>query len=317
LRRRGFTLVEVIVATVITAFVIGSVSTCLAQIGRVKSTTKLRLDAFHRADVALNAIRRDIVSIVRTDDLFFTRLLLFDDMVGTPVGDADRDELLIFNTRLREIHPSDYTGEGIEYETQIRIEEDDYGPILWQRRDVVPDEFPLGGGVATPLVEGVVSLLIEVYDGEQWFQAWDSDEDGLPLAVRVTVSASGHRPGDDVYDAPIAVLRTVIPIDRVLQPKDHFEAELQAILAEQGVSTGDETAGLEELPPGVEINVQDLEEGNFSVDPNAPGNEGGGGPGGGRGGGRGGGGGGGGGNRRSLDQPGSSGSGGGGSGSQQ
>jgi hypothetical protein len=223
--------------------------------------------------------------------------------------------LLIFNTRLREIHPSDYTGEGIEYETQFRIEEDDYGPILWQRRDVVPDEFPLGGGVATPLVEGVVSLLIEVYDGEQWFQAWDSDLDGLPLAVRVTVSASGHRPGQDVYDAPIAILRTVIPIDRVLQPKDHFEAELEAILAEQGVSTGDEEA-LENLPPGVEINMQDLEGGSFSVDPNAP-EAGGGGSGGSGRGGRGGGSGGGSGNRRSLDQPGASGSGGGGSGNEQ
>ncbi len=41
--RRGFTLVEVIVASVITAFVMGSVSMSLAQLSRAKSTTKERL----------------------------------------------------------------------------------------------------------------------------------------------------------------------------------------------------------------------------------------------------------------------------------
>ena len=75
------------------------------------------------------------------------------------------------------------------------------------------------------LVEGIVGLSIEAYDGNEWYHEWDSDYDGLPLAVRLTVIASGHRSGDDIYDAPLAVLGTVIPIDRVLSPADLLELD--------------------------------------------------------------------------------------------
>ena len=42
--RKGFTLVEVLVAGVIAAFVLGSVATSLAQLGKAKSIGKERLD---------------------------------------------------------------------------------------------------------------------------------------------------------------------------------------------------------------------------------------------------------------------------------
>ena len=53
--RRGFTLVEVIVAGIIAALVIGSVSMSLGQLGQAKRTSKERFDMFMRADAALTA----------------------------------------------------------------------------------------------------------------------------------------------------------------------------------------------------------------------------------------------------------------------
>lgn len=218
--RRGFTLVELLVAGVMTAMVLGAVSLSLSQLGRAKNTSKLRYDAFMRADAALTSVRHEIASIIRSDDLFYTRFQLRDDSVRVRDETFDRDEVLVFNTRLKPLRNIDFNGEGFEYESQFRIAEDDYGPVLWSRHDPMPDEYPLGGGIATPEVEGVISLTIEAYDGTAWYQEWDSDDEGLPLAVRVTVIASGHRTKDDVYDAPRAVLRTVISIDRVFVPKD-------------------------------------------------------------------------------------------------
>jgi len=265
--RRAFTLVEVIVAGLVAALVLGSVSVSLGQIGRAKRISIRRCDAYLRADAALNQLRRDIASVMRADDLFFTRFLVTDNSLLTPLGDVDRDELLIFNTRLRPIHDLDnFSGEGIEYETQYRIAEDEYGPVLWQRRDAVPDKYPLGGGVATPLVEGLLGLQFEAYDGEQWFNEWDSDYDGLPHAVRITVTASGHRNEDDLYDdtTPIAILRTVVAIDRVIEPRDHAEYEEQLLreleaLEQQESGEGDGAPGdiLQNLPPGVEMPVLD------------------------------------------------------------
>ncbi len=242
---RGFTLVEVMVAGIITVFLLSSMSMSLSQLTKAKAGTTQRLAAHLRADAALESLRREIVSVIRSDDLFWSRLLIEDDAISSSVGRLDRDEILIFSTRFRPIHAVEFSGEGMEYESQFRIEDDEFGPVLWHRRDAVPDEYPRGGGTATPLVDGLISLGIEAYDGQQWYEQWDSDLDGLPMAIRVTVAASGHVLGDDAYDErlPIAILRTVIPIDRVLPPLDpNAENELpEEELGAEGAASGGAT----------------------------------------------------------------------------
>ncbi len=216
--RRGFTLVELMIAAVMTAFVLGAVSLSLSQLSRAKSGAREQLTAHLRADAALNLVRREIITVLRDQDLFWTRLLVTDHAISSPFGQMDRDEILAFNSQLRPIRDLDFIGDGAEFETHVRIEEDANGIVLWHRRDAVPDKYPRGGGIATPVIDGVVSLGMEAYDGDLWYPSWDSDFDGLPLAIRVTVVASGCRDGQDPYDATLAILRTVIPIDRVPPP---------------------------------------------------------------------------------------------------
>ena len=125
---RGFTLVELIVTGVIATMVVGSIGISLGQMGQARNKSKRHLNAILRADAALNEIRRSIVSVVRSDDLFYTRLLILDDSSE----EFDFDEIALFNTRLRPVRNTEsYTGEGIEYETQFRIEGDTYGTALW------------------------------------------------------------------------------------------------------------------------------------------------------------------------------------------
>jgi type II secretion system protein J len=223
-RRRGFTLVEVIIAAVVAAFVIGSLATSIGQLARARDTSKTRLDAHMRADAALSAIRSDVASVIRHHDLHWTRLYIRDGMYRFDVqNEFDRDEILVFATRLRAVNDLDFQGEGMQHEIQYRVEHDDYGAALWQRRDPVPDEFPLGGGIATPIVQGILGVRFEAYDGYEWRRRWDSDEFGLPYAVRITVVASGHRNSEDLLTAPRAVLRTVVAIDRVVPPMETIE----------------------------------------------------------------------------------------------
>jgi hypothetical protein len=221
--RRGFTLVELMVAGLCTAMLLGTLSLSLGQIGRAKISCKERLDAHLRADAALNAIRADLVSILRSDDLFDTRFLLIDGAIGTPLGELDRDEMIVFNTRLRPIRNTDFNGEGSEYETHYRISDDGGAPTLWQRRDPFPDEYPLAGGMANSLVENILALRVEAFDGEQWYDDWDSDYEGLPVGVRITVEASGARPEQSPYEAVTATLRTVVAIDRIMPPFDQVQ----------------------------------------------------------------------------------------------
>ncbi len=255
-RRTGFTLVEVLVAGVIIAFIIGSVSTTVGQLARTKNSSKHRLTAHLRADAALNALRADLVAAVRDTDLFYTHLQIVDDLRDTPAGIMDRDELLVFNTKLRSVRDLSFQGEGLEYESQYRIEDDEMGPVLWQRRDSVPDEYTLGGGQATPKVEGILGLSVQAYDGLDWHDEWDSDDDGLPLAVRITVTASGHSNDEDLATAPVAILRTVVSIDRVVPPRDWLlpspeeELELDDYLNELLANFGQQTPAVNDNENG-------------------------------------------------------------------
>ena len=231
--KRGFTIIELVVAIMITAIISGAVATSISQLGKARNISRIRMTASRRASDALENIRRDVQSTVRSDDLFDTRLRLAPEVARSPIGEVDRDQMLLFATRLRPIRSIEYSGEGNEYETQYRIEEDRDGPALWRRRDAVPDEFEYAGGIAEPIGDGVVALRFEAFDGEGWVQEWDSDVDGLPISIRATVTASGARPGEDAFlDArSLSVMRTEIPIDRVIKPK--LDAATLAAIAEE------------------------------------------------------------------------------------
>lgn len=204
--------------------------------------------------MALDAIRRDVASTLRSDDLLQTRLLILDQTQSSRIGDIDRDELLLFSSRLSPARVNKYQGEGGEYETQFRIVDDELGAALWQRRDPVPDHTPDGGGVIVPLVEGLVSLNVEAYDGEAWYPDWDSDIYGLPWAVRVTVSAVGQENGEDPYSdlRNLVMLRTTVSIDRIIPPRkessgedkiDQAMADAEEALANGGITPAEAAAG--------------------------------------------------------------------------
>jgi type II secretory pathway pseudopilin PulG len=315
-RRRSFTLVELIVAALIVSFVLGSVSLTLMQIGRARNSSRLRLQSLLRANAAIDAIRKDLASAIRSEDLFHCRFYLEDDVAYTPIGTLDRDDVLVYSNRLRPLRQLDYSGEGLEYETQYRVVDDDLGPVLLQRRDPVPDRWERGGGMVTPLGEGVIALKVEAYDGEWWWDEWDSDEYGLPWALRITLSAVGADVGEDPYAEPaiITTVRTIVAIDRVPVPPPPEEEEEELTVDTDGDGVPDATADGE---TGGEDGAGGGDDGSGGV-PGGSGGHGGGGHGGGSGGpGSGGGGGmpGGGGNNPGRKPPGGGpGSGGGGGG---
>ena len=223
----GFTLIELVVAGTIAAMVLMAVTFALAQLSKTRNIARERVEAFQRASMSIEALRRDIAAMIRTDDLFDTRFLLTTREASSRTGGHERSDLLMFNISLRPLHPIEYQGEGREYETQYRVEDDELGSALWRRRDMAPDERPDGGGLAEPIADGVVGFLVEASDGEGgWRTEWDSDVDGVPKLVRITVTATGIPVGSDsVSLTPDVDLRTVVAIDRLIAPKPDPEPE--------------------------------------------------------------------------------------------
>jgi type II secretory pathway component PulJ len=236
LNRRGFTIIELMIAGMMATIVLGGITVSLSQLGSAKAISRQRLEAFSRCDNALRTIRRDTITVLRRGDLFATRVFI-SDSTGRYDGDmVSRDELLIFNGNLRANKEIDFNGEGFEYETQFRIEDNDTGVALWKRRDPILDDNPTGGGIATPISEGIVAIELEAFDGTSWFRQWDSDESGIPVAIRITVTSSGMEEND--ISTTSVTLRTIVPLDRVRSPDDKLVL-LAQLLDEERVANGD------------------------------------------------------------------------------
>lgn len=234
--RRGFTLVELIIAGIIAVIVVGTLGTSLSQLARARASSKVRLNAHLRANTALEKIRRELQQVIRSDNLIDTRILLTGDSVNSPIGDLPRNDVLIYSTKLSPVRNKTYEGDGIEHEVQLRVTDDESGSALWMRSDSVPDDNEGGGGKAAPMMDGIIGLYIEASDGTDWYDSWDSDINGLPVALRVTVSSAGDAQGADFFadSRELMSLRTIVPIDRVPPPYEEPPAEDPASAAGGG-----------------------------------------------------------------------------------
>lgn len=221
---RGMTLVEVLVAVVLVAGIAGATTIALSQSLRARSASAALQEARSRADVAASRIARDVGNAIREGDLYYARVLVVDEEERR----QPRDEILVFAGSLDTARPRSAQPEGGMYEVQYRAAElpaevrraaaargaegTDTPLVLWRRVDPVPDEVPEGGGVAFPVVEGLESLSVEAWNGRSWYDAWDSDRDGYPHAIRITVTAR------DRTGRSAATARRIVALDRVPLP---------------------------------------------------------------------------------------------------
>lgn len=222
-RSAGFTLVELVVAFMIIAGLTSAVTIAISQTLKARTASDARQSARIRADAAVSRIALDVHDAVREGDLYHARILITD---GALAG-APRDELLLFSRSMRVVRPNASLAEGAEFEVQYRLGGGPGDPLgargkpatshtvgqpLWRRVDPIPDKVPDGGGVASPIVQGITGISIEAFDSESWRTSWDSDRDGYPHALRIVASATS----DDGRSTQVA--RRVIALDRVPLP---------------------------------------------------------------------------------------------------
>jgi len=209
--RSGFTLAEVVVATVIAVFIAGATASSLSQMIRMRGASASHQEAYARAEGVASRIALDLQCAVRDQNLSFSRI----SITNVAGAGGERDELLVLMRSLRPLREA--TVEGDEYEAQYRIEPasiptatgDRIGEAFWRRVDAAHDDYQDAGGVATPIAMGAVSLSIQANNGETWFDSWESDTEGMPHAVRVSVTARS----DD--GKTVTTVRRVVAIDRV------------------------------------------------------------------------------------------------------
>jgi len=200
--RRGFTLLEVLVALALLAMVITLVQG--AYSGAVRSTEAIGRDTerVHLAAVVLDRMVRELSTAFEdANRRQATGLVLSTDLDGIAT--------LSFTTR---VPPIGGRTAGGDAEVGYALEEADEGVDLVRRETTRLDGDLLEGGIPRTLVAGLTAFRVQCYDGEEWKDDWDSRAQPNPLHLPLAVSVELAWTDGEGDDATEAVYRTSTPV---------------------------------------------------------------------------------------------------------
>ena len=195
-RQSGFTLLEVMVASTIGAFIsLVAVGTLQTVIYSSEMADK-NITAASEIRFALNIIERDLTNLYRDENIENTRL------IGSVEDLAEyTTSYLVFYTlsrsKARILEP-----EGEIYEVEYYLEPDPDGDTLSLMRRMWPNPNELvdPGGILTVLAENIEIFDVRFYDGEEWYVEWLEEMESLPQLIEVTISTQPITRGDRIIE---------------------------------------------------------------------------------------------------------------------
>jgi prepilin-type N-terminal cleavage/methylation domain-containing protein len=192
---KGFTLLEVIVASVMVATLMASLYVSLSIAFKASASAYSSVENVRKMDQVMDFIKSDLQSALVPNGIF----------AGSFVGGAGNNlpgyqvDDVVFYSAQADRQPVAGTGDvrKIEYTCQIPDGSQDPALVRLVNR---PDWLAMV--VTDPQQEvicrGVSSFLMRYFDGSAWVDAWDSTAQGnvLPVAVEVTVELTNPAGGD-------------------------------------------------------------------------------------------------------------------------
>jgi type II secretion system protein J len=187
--KRGFTLIEVMIASTIGAFIsLVAVATLKSVILRNEMVDQ-NIESSSEIRFAANMIQKDLVNFYNTEDINDTKF------IGTleELSDYDTPVITFFalnRTKARASQP-----ECDIYEVEYYLEKDENQSALIRRVLPNPDPNMETLGILTTIAENVESFEIGYYDGEEWYDEWTEDMGSLPQLIEVLITAASPGKG--------------------------------------------------------------------------------------------------------------------------
>jgi type II secretory pathway component PulJ len=193
-RVAGFTLIEVVIGSALTALILVSAYACLSASFASQKLIEPRVEILQNARVAMALMSADLRAACPLSKDY--------DFLGMPrkLGEAEADNLDFATHNYTPRHPR----EGDFCQTSFFLDKDaETGQLsLWRRRNpmIAPD--PLSGGSREEIARGLLGLRFEYFDGIDWYDSWGevkgrgkdqaslrerNNLSGLPEAVRITL----------------------------------------------------------------------------------------------------------------------------------
>jgi len=198
--RRGFSLLEVLVATVIFAIVIGAAYALFDSTRSMSDRAEFHASMRQEARTVLETLRGDLRGAYGSGTVFDTGL------VGTQAGSEDEPRC-----KIDLVAVNNYTGRATSPEIDVtRTNYYVYDASSAEIRGLVRRKQKQLTNLTTVLREeegleeigpNVAYVRFRYWDGASWAESWDSTRTGtLPKAVEVTVHIKGTWKGEEVME---------------------------------------------------------------------------------------------------------------------
>ena len=183
LKKTGFTLVEVIIASTIGAFVALVAVGSLNAISSGAEMINVNIDTAGEIRFASKIISCDLLNLYR--DIEPEKMKLIGIMEETEDGN--------FSSRLTFYAVSRVKARTGEPESDVY--EVEYSLVTWQGRSALmrrlwpnPDEDSRPGGVLAVIAENIDTFVIKYFDGSEWLLEWPEEMRTVPELVEVNIA---------------------------------------------------------------------------------------------------------------------------------
>lgn len=240
-RNAGFTLVEVLVASTIGAFIALVAVSALRTITTGAKMLDTNLEAAAEVRFASKMIHTDLVNLYRDKDQRNTRLIGF----AGESGDATGSHVVLYTVGRAKARIDE--AEGDVYEVEYYLAKDreggDDGPqtsVLMRRLWPYPDEEALDpGGILTVIAENIDVFEIRYFDGEEWASEWPEEMETLPQLVEINIVAQPPGRGDMVMESiTVNLVRSVGAMASLMGPGQQTQGSEQGPAQGQGSGQG-------------------------------------------------------------------------------
>jgi general secretion pathway protein J len=184
-RRRGFTLLEILIALAMTVVLAGSLYASLRIAFKGRDSVTAAVEPSRTAELALAIIRRDLESALPPKGQ------LAAEFIGTVAQDntgAESDNVSFYGNAPAPLHVS---GSGEINKIELGVIQDTNNDHVLVRRltsnllSTVQSDYQ----DQEVICRGVAGFTMKYYDGTEWLDEWDStqENDTLPVAIEVTL----------------------------------------------------------------------------------------------------------------------------------
>ncbi len=206
---RGFTLLELLLATAVAAVVLVVIQTTFFGALRLHNTTHAKIDGDLVIERALRIVRRDFAGLMLPSGVLAVELqtTIFSSVNGDSFGERVSPDLYTNSGRIDGWNPFSE----VQRVTYFLGPASDGGPAkdfirVVTRNLLAVQETP---GEPEVLLHGVSEAKVEFYDGTTWTGEWDSEATAsMPTGIRLLLTMA---PADLAHAAPEPI-ELVVPV---------------------------------------------------------------------------------------------------------